>query len=279
MNTKEPQRHYVYLYRDLGGRVMYVGYGKAETRAASHLSGTHSRRLGAFLRRRDYTLEIAGPFSSESAGRAVESALISALWPAFNAAPGDSRWQFRPLGVPEAFASRLTEIPLVRKDFCRRPAARYRCPAIFVRISERTFDDGRVGYHLATPPSDEQIIERMTKWWQLGRYVQAWAARPASSPRLLVGICGRPGAQIVIGSLQIDDRGWGTAVMDGALVTVPIITSQGIDVGGLRGRRLGLEAGIRFGQFRTQHFAILRRNGTVLGGQSTRRPYVLNRAR
>src|SRR4051794_6528136 len=104
MPTPKPARpagHYVYLYRDDRGKVRYVGYGRKPGRASVHQSRSHNDALNAFLSKGKYALEIAGPFGSEETGRAVESALISALAPDLNRAPGQTRWTFRPLGVPK----------------------------------------------------------------------------------------------------------------------------------------------------------------------------------
>jgi hypothetical protein len=43
-------------------------------------------------------------------GRAVETALISALDPRFNRAEGATKHRFRPLGVPENFSERIAWI-------------------------------------------------------------------------------------------------------------------------------------------------------------------------
>jgi excinuclease UvrABC nuclease subunit len=102
--------HFVYIYRDLRGRVLYVGYGANSGRGASHQSGSHNPELDAYLRTSAYRAEISGPFGSEEMGRAVETALISALDPRFNRAEGATKHRFRPLGVPENFSERIAWI-------------------------------------------------------------------------------------------------------------------------------------------------------------------------
>jgi hypothetical protein len=267
----QPPGHYVYLYRDERGRPRYVGYGKAQTRASVHLTRSHNRALAAFIAKGKYNLEIAGPFGSEAAGRAVETALISALKPDLNVDPGQTRWRFRPLGVPERFADRLLLPPLLREEFLKRRAGQVPCPVIFVRINERDFEDGRVGYNAAHPPTDRQILERMDKWWSLSRFAEVWSNRPSTSPKTLIAISGRPGAQIVAGALRIDRSGWERAEHDGALYVVPTEGPRDLDALGLRGRRVSADADIKFGPFRNQSFLILNCDGTTIGGNPSLR--------
>src|SRR5262245_4855336 len=115
MNKRKPQtqkpndgnaEHYVYLYRDKQGTVKYVGYGRGSSRAISHTNISHNSRLKTFLDKKNYTLEIAGPFDSKPIGTALETALISALKPEYNVVQGSTRYRFRPLGVPQRFVAR-----------------------------------------------------------------------------------------------------------------------------------------------------------------------------
>ncbi len=190
--------HYVYLYRDVRGKVRYVGYGEKPSRATVHLSRSHNELLTAFLAKGKYELEIAGPFGTEEIGRAVETVLISALKPDCNRAPGQTRWIFRPLGVPESFVDRLNLPPLTRSDFLQPREGVCPGPVLFVYISSKNFED-RPGYDLAKPPTDEQILDRMVKWWELGKHVARWSDDFKRSPALLVGVSGSPDARIVIG--------------------------------------------------------------------------------
>ncbi len=116
----ERTRYFVYVYRDLDGKAQYVGYGGRVLRATSHQSASHNRLLAAFLGRRKFLLEACGPFGSERTGRAVETALISALRPRLNRNQGESKWRLWPIGVPENLVERLVSEPLTRKDLLRR---------------------------------------------------------------------------------------------------------------------------------------------------------------
>ena len=161
--------HYVYVYRDARERVRYVGYGKGLDRPVSR---DRSEPVLRFLSQGKYTLEIAGPYGSKETGLAVETALISLLRPDLNSsrASDPTRYRFRPLGVPEAFAERLAAPPLGAADLARIGNGRA-CPLLFVRISTQDFDgyDAREGYALDKPLPDHAILARMDRWWQIGR--------------------------------------------------------------------------------------------------------------
>ena len=148
--------HYVYLYREKNGKPCYVGYGKSVVRPSEHLVKSHDADLGEFLKENQFTLEIAGPFGDEDRARAVETALISVLSPKFNRAPGQTRWRFRPLGVPAEWAERLTQPPLTAAELDSRPT-------MLVRIGNQNFEDGRDGYDPAAPLPDCELLERVDR--------------------------------------------------------------------------------------------------------------------
>ena len=119
--------HFVYVYRHKNGIPFYVGYGIDPMRAASHAEGSHNEKLKRLIDKNDYSLEIAGPFDNEATGRAVETGLISAFraTPSIgdklvNRDPGGSGHRFRPYGVPNKFAARLSEPPLDLRETERR---------------------------------------------------------------------------------------------------------------------------------------------------------------
>lgn len=263
-------QHYVYMYFDERERVRYVGYGRETARATSHLTGSHNDKLNHFLAGHKYRLEIAGPFDSEETGRAVETALISALKPNLNVDPGESRWRFRPLGVPLSYANRPTEAELVLGDFLAMQGAEP-APVLFVIISSLDFEGDRAGYDPANPLGDDQLRQRLDRWWQVQRFLPEWAVNPADSPGLLVGVYGSPGQQLVIGSTRIDRASWASAERQGGMVRVPLAEPADLDAFSLRGRRIARAAGLRFGSFRHQQFIRLELDKTLHGGQ-TRKP-------
>lgn len=247
--------HYVYIYRDHKGKARYVGYGEKVSRPTSHLSGSHNQALTSFLQADQYHLEIAGPFDDKEMALAVETALISAMQPDCNLDPGQERWRFRPLGVPEKFANRLTLAPLTQRDLCSAETGAQ--SVMLVKIGDKDFEDGREVYDPANPPCDEAILERFDKWWQVGRFVETWALNPALGPRLLLGVTGKPGRQVIIGSVFIAQGQWRQARRNGALVEIPTCGPRNLDAQQLRGRRIDAATGIRFGAWKHQFFKLL----------------------
>lgn len=269
-NGERKAGHYVYLFRDPRGIPLYAGYGRDSRRATSHLTGSHNQALARAIKLRGVTLEIAGPFDSEQTGRAVETAVMSALHPRLNVAEGDSQWRFRVLGVPAEYADRLVEPGLLRRDFLARSVVRERCPVVFVLITEENLRDGRGGYDPANPPSDDRIRDRVEAAWQLGRRAVEWERDPTSSPRLLVGVTGPPAARTVVASLFIDRELWGSSNRHGdGKVSIPTSGPADLDALRLRGRRLSAEAGISFGSWTHQQFVILFADGSVVGGRKS----------
>lgn len=263
---RSSRSHYVYIYRDADRRPMYVGYGARAARAVSHQSDSHNRGLNAFLKQGRHTLSICGPFRNEATGRAVESALISALDPALNIHPGEGRWQFRPLGVPEHLADRLALPPLKRQDFLRKCRLASRTPFVFVTVNSDDAQDGRKGYDLTKPPKDSEILERMDRWWTIGRFIPRWSRGPAHSPAVLVGVHGRPGAQVIIGAVRIDGKRWAKPERDGGYYAFPTDGPANLDAFELRGRRIDRKAGIRFGSFSSQFVVRMGKSGAISGG-------------
>ena len=265
--------HYVYLYRDQQRRPMYVGYGARPTRATAHLIESHNPGFANFLESSKFSIEVAGPFTSEEKGRMVETAVISALNPRFNVALGSSSARFRPIGVPIEFADRVSAPPLMRADFFTVQTAAP-VPVLLVSVGVQDFDDGRVGYDLADPPTDDQVRERTDRWWQLQKYVAQWTAIPSESPGLLLGVHGAPGAQLIIASLLVNRNGWAAAESypgGGGKISVPLLQQDSLDAFGLRGRRIHRDADIAFEGVPSGFFAILHPDGRLLGGRRKRR--------
>lgn len=248
--------NYVYIYRDRAGKARYIGYGEKITRAVSHVTGSHNKALNDFLSADQYNLEIAGPFTTEEMARAVETALISAIKPDLNVDPGQTIWRFRPLGVPEEYADRLILPPLTRKDLSQSEDGAQ--SVMLVKISDKDFEDKRKGYDPANPPSDDEILERFEKWWQVGRFVEEWSEFPTQSPRLLIAVNGKPGRQIIIGAVFTAQNQWLEAERDGALRKIPTQGPQNLDAQQLRGRRIDANAGVRFGSWTSQFFNIVK---------------------
>lgn len=266
LKKNAPTGHHVYVYRDIKGKIRYVGYGRKIDRATSR---NRSAAMLAFLAQGKYTLEMAGPYGSKEAGIAVETALIAMVRPDLNSrkAPGPTHLQFRPLGVPETFSKRLAAPQLSKADLIAKELA---CPMLFVRIGNLNFegDDPRRGYSLDKPPSDPEILARMDRWWQLGRHVNIWKTSPQLSPKILVGVTGPPAHRIIIGAVAIDQKGWRTAEpIKGKLYKIPTLARPNLDAHKLRGRLLSPDIDIKFGSIMSQFFVILECDGQIVGGQ------------
>lgn len=260
--------HYVYLYRDDHEQPRYVGYGELVSRANAHLIKSHNPGLAAFVSEKKFTIEVAGPFESEAVGRVVETTLISALKPDLNVVQGSSDSRFRPLGVPKEYAARLSERPLLREDFISAEGTLSE-PVLFVTVGDKDFGDGRTGYDPANPASDKQVLERVDRWWQLSRHLPEWVASANESPSLLIGVNGKPGAQIVIASVLIDRNGWNDVESIGeGKVCVPILPTPNLDAFNFRGRRIDKAAGVAFGGIPAAFFVVLKNDGTLIGGRS-----------
>jgi hypothetical protein len=97
----------------------------------------------------------------------------------------------------------------------------------------------------------------MRAWWQLGVKLRGWRLDPRRSPRVLVGIHGAPGSQIVIGAVRIDPNGWDKVQATDGLWPIPALPTRDLDALRLRGRRIARSANIRFGQFFSQQYVLL----------------------
>lgn len=257
--TRQPNlaEHFVYVYRGNEGNARYIGRGRLVNRATAHFHRSHNPGLKAFVDNQRFSLQIAGPFGTEAAACAVETALISTLHPDLNRNSGPSRWRFRHIGVPELYADRWTQRELFRRDFIDLQGTRP-TPVLFVTISDKDFPDGRIGYSMAAPPTDSQVRKRVEKYWQLRKKVGEWAASPDGSPGLVLGIHGRPGAQFVIASMLIDRKEWARVRPgEGGLVRIPLLDPGNLDAHSLRGRRIARSAGLRFGNWRQQFYKVL----------------------
>lgn len=270
--SSESAGYYVYVYKNVKGKVRYVGYGKGLDRPVSR---DRSGPMLQFLSEGKFTIEIAGPYGSKETGLAVETALISLLRPDLNSsrAPGPGRLRFRPFGVPEAFAERLAAPPLSDTDL-KTISGGQACPFLFVRISDQNFEgsDARKGYTLNKPLPDRDILERIDKWWQIGRYVEQWRLHPQQSPGTLVAVVGPPTHRIIIGAVHVDRSSWSAAhPIKGGLYRVPVIETPDLDAHHLRGRLLAPNSDIKFGAITSQFFVLLNCDGTLSGGNQSRR--------
>lgn len=250
--------HYVYLYRAAGGAPKYVGYGHHLTRALSHAEHSHNERLREWLTHGRFDLTVAGPYRDEAEAKAVEAALISALGPEYNVAPGDGP-RFVPVGVPPALAGRTALAALEEHELgvlTRGALVVYLAPGDFLSDGRRKYD--------AADPRDTDVLSNMRGYWDLAKHASEWAAHPDLGPQVLIGVHGRNVAhRFIVGAAAIDTSRWGDQALylpERRRWQVPLLEPINLDVGGLRGRRV---AGLRFGQFSWQLHKWIDQEGRV----------------
>ncbi len=244
---------FVYIYRDAGGKVCYIGYGQSSAQAFANMAETHHKRLRELVNSKSLTLEIAGPFDSKAMALAVETALISAIVPAAKSARGQTIHRFRPLGVPPQFAERVAMAPLGRDDMIAILDAANSPSFLCVHVENIDFadEDGnlRRGYEPSNPPSDAEILERVQRYWLLQTKLEEWRRNPMQSPAILLGIHGEPEAQFVIASVLTNRERWDEAAQseaDDGRYEVPVKPTPNLDAAQLRGRRIAHKAGLKF---------------------------------
>lgn len=263
------EQHFVYVYRDTAGNPIYFGQGFGAARPADHLGGSHNHHFAEWLRNNvgRYRLQVMGPLGSKQMADAIETALISACQGAsglslMNVQPGVGKFMFRSYGVPEDLAHRISQ-PFGHDEFAE--VVRQHGALMFVKVHQ---NDHPLRFDPANPPHDEIIRSRIQGSWQLGRYRAQWIKQPDLSPRLLVGVTGVGGSQIIIGAAKIDERRWDAASREeGNLFVVPLTADLTLDAGELRGRPIRKSFGLKFDRARYGHFRLFGLDG--LGMQPT----------
>ena len=245
--------HFVYIYRDTSGKVCYIGYGQSSEAAFERMSETYNKRLRELVNSKSLTLEIAGPYDSQDTALAVESALISAIVPAVNNERGEMIHRFRPMGVPPQYAPRFAMAPLGRDDLIAILDAENSPSFLCVHVADIDFvgADGiaRRGCDPSHPPTDDEIVNRVKRFWLLETRLADWRRHPMQSPAILLAIHGDIDNQFVFASLATDRANWDEAardVEDETRYEVPVKPARGLDVAALRGRRISRKAGLKF---------------------------------
>lgn len=256
---KNDHEYFVYVYRNAKNQnPVYIGQGKNVSRSTQHQIESHNPEFDEWLRENKYSIEIIGPLGTKELADRIETALISCLQPAqssklMNKHGGVSKYRFRPFGVPSKYVER-TECIVELADF--KKIRRSIGDIIFVINNGQDFGDSRVGYDLLSPPTDDQIKQRIMKWWQLNLRKEHWNDSHQNSPGLLVGVFGAPGQQMIIGACEVDKNGWSDVeYSSGGLISIPL-KNDFLDAFELRGKKISVEFGLKFGSFRHQQFRI-----------------------
>jgi hypothetical protein len=275
---------YVYLYRDPSTfEIRYVGLatlrngGHGKQRPEDHLACKQAscevRPWVEALRKHGLSpvIEVIDCGDDEARAKAVEGALISALWGGgerglLNHIHGHGE-KFRPLGSPKAVAGRRLLPPLTRDDIAALG------PALVVNLSIQDFYDDEVdergkvtrvirpGAGTFSALTDRRVSERIQMWWQLGTLHEEWLSGVRPLPRLLIGVTGPAHHKWVYGAMTVDrSRIADMTRQPGGLYEIPV--KDGVDARKLRGRMLTPYAfgprtnanGRVFGAIRSQHF-------------------------
>jgi hypothetical protein len=257
------EQHFVYVYRDLDGNPIYFGQGFGAERPADHLGGSHNPSFAEWLRQNvgRYRLQVMGPLGSKTMADAVETALISACKPAsqlklMNVQPGVGNFMFRSYGVPDELAHRIAE-PCGHEELTATVEVYGRM--MFVKVHQR---EHPLRFDPANLADDDVIRQRIQGSWQIGSYRQQWIKNAALSPRLLVGVTGVGGSQIIIASAAIDVEGWRSMQREpGNLYNVPLVPAGSLDAASLRGRPIRSDFELKFDRARYGHFRLFGPDG------------------
>lgn len=250
--------YHCYIYRKPNnGTILYVGYATDASRA---FTDGHNPKVASFVDSgQSYEIYLSGPYRDEEEARNVEAALVSALKPEFNQIEQPGR-KFRPLGIPEEYSSRRTNPVVDAHELGRITGG---CVIVYCNLtSQLKSGDTKVG---PTSFSDEVIAKNIKGHWAIKNFLTAWGSEPSKSPKTLVAVQGTVKDRIVIASAQIDQGNWvdtPPAPWNEHLFEIPLMLDRGLDISGLRGRRVD----IRFGAGTANCTMVVDSEGLVLHG-------------
>ncbi|MPQ99511.1 hypothetical protein GB931_16630 [Modestobacter sp. I12A-02628] len=250
-------KHFVYLYRDpIDNRIRYVGLATLQARAKYQRPEAHRRCQPEKCNVRRWLDDLAElgrtpnieviNCDSEAQAKAIEAALISALWVPQDA-PAEARLlnkikgcgsRFRPLGLPLALEDRAHRSPV------SRAALGGLGPALVVNISSKSFHEvdqasdktfktlERPGAVLASRTDEKLVLERYTGWWMIGTQLERWRDGDEEPPRLLVAVTGHTERKWIWAASRIDiPKLLTTEPEDGGYYRIPVLlrTSAVVD--------------------------------------------------
>lgn len=187
----------------------------------------------------------------------MEAALISAMLPRFNTAPGTGP-RFGPLGVPDELSARIAQPDLTNGELGALTGGAL---VVYLTTGGQT-TDGRTKFDPARP-STVDITEHTAGWWQIDRHMASWRTDPHSGPQILLGASGPARRRLVAGAFRIDTARWGADPeqnSSGSLWKVPLADTGDPDACSLRGRLL---ADMPFGRARWEHYRWIDATGTL----------------
>ena len=253
------KHHFVYMYSTSAGKPVYIGYGKAVSRALSHTNKSHNKQLASWINNNKYDLKICGPYRDEREAKGVEAAMISALKPRFNQAPGEGP-KFLPVGVPPKLWERPRMKPKTLSQIGRQTQG-----ALLVYLAGDTFfDDGRTTFDPGLP-LDRDAVSNIEKRWDISSLLKIWEKQPESAPQILIGIHGAIGHRFIVAALEIDRDKLGhdslkTLKNNQIRWQIPITKRNNLDQFELRGR---LVTGVKFGRLSHLLHIWVDKNGRV----------------
>jgi predicted GIY-YIG superfamily endonuclease len=247
---------YIYRRPD-NGKILYVGYATEVSRA---FTDGHNEKITEFVNSgEDYEIYISGPYRDEEEARNVEAALVSALRPEFNQIEQPGK-KFHPLGIPEEFSSRRSEPTLDPHELGRATGG---CIIVYCNLtSQLKSGASKVG---PTSFSDQVILDNIKGHWAVKKFLPLWGSNPETSPTSLVAVQGTVKDRIIIASAQINSENWlstPSAPWESRLFEIPLLLKSGLDMFGLRGRRVD----IRFGAGTSNCTMVVDADGLVLHG-------------
>ena len=231
---------FVYVIRDPETyEVRYIGRGKHLDRPLSHLKGSHNEGLNKFLTalaRQNIApiIEWAGPYNDEISAKSVEAALISVHWSKrlLNKRLEDRLLSFRSFTIPPNLTKRQYD------DRLSRAQVRKMGGALVVYVNAKNFhEDRRSGALPKLNVTDDEICDRVSKWWQISQEVSEWKTGSVAQPKYLIGLTGPTERRWVFASMEINHGGWPDASPPHGLWQVPVRNKRPYnDAGGMRGR-------------------------------------------
>ncbi len=258
--------YWVYLHRDEGDRITYVGKGTGQRLLRSQPGHKGTRW-------------VSGPYANPRDALAVEAAVISALSPqcGWNRAPGHGKVtaqlnnkihsrgsRFVPLGVSSQRASRYRERVLTPTDLSRKA----RGMVLVVLLTTAKFGDGRAVPDVIKGTAPVALAERANKWWNLHTVLERCEVR-GRHPVALIAAFGTPESRLIVGSWRTRSGSNPWQSVDDPGEEVPLYDPSRGDYMRIVGRRVH---GLRFGQGGNAFCVI--RGGRVYGFGSGLHPVV-----